>query len=830
MALHKSLTTQLKKHFTEAQLKDPALCNFIEAVNTSYTSFEKNKKESLQSNIEKEYLLEMAKLSEEKYKNILEKSTDIIYKTNCDGYFIFVNPVAERLTGYSESELLHTHFSELIRQDYHKMTQSIYRKQVRLKKATSYVEFPIITKNGEEKWIGQSVQYTALGEDNFELTALAIDITDRKIAEKAVAVREEKYRNIIANMNMGLVEVDLKEVIQHCNQGFCDLSGYQREELIGKNIVDVLVCESSKSIVKNKTQERSNGLSDSYEIEIKNKRGYDRWWLVSGAPNYDDSGKLIGSVGIHLDITERKRLEQELNTSKQKAEESSRAKETFLANMSHEIRTPLNAIIGMIRELSLENLTNIQEVYVQNTSVASQHLLSILNNILDISKIEAGEFKLDKTHFDFEAMLHNTVAMMKNSATEKNLYLKSTFSNQLEKIMLGDATRIRQIILNLIGNAIKFTEKGGITVNCISERKSAHNQTVLLSIVDTGVGMSEDYVKNIFTKFSQEDSSTSRTHGGTGLGMAIAHELIHLMNGSIYVDSKKNEGTKVTIELTLPIGDQNKIEGLNPIINLNKTTLKVLLTEDNEFNRLVATKALSRNNCEVTIAVNGSEAIKKLEKESFDVILMDLQMPIMGGIEATKIIRNDLLLATPIIALSANAFTTETEKCIEIGMNDYVTKPFEEQTLMNTIYKNTVQKELVTTKKTGVLVKNRLYDLTNLHDLCGGDTIYLKQLVELFISQTNTSLLKIKNSLKVKDLKTIYEISHQMKSSIESFNILDLKDVIRIIESEAYKGHYSEELSLLIKKLEVGSKKVIQQLQVDFDLNDDVRPLYEYQP
>lgn len=826
MALHTLLSSQIKAYLPKATQNDPAIQDFIEAVNASYMVFEAAPGKSTPN----ETSLEPVKSNDEIYKNILERSTDIIYKTNSDGYFTFVNPVAEIITGFPESELLHKHFSELIHPNFRKMANSIYRKQVRLKKATTYLEFPIVTKSGSEKWIGQSVQYTELSDVDFELTALAIDITDKKAAERLISLQEEKYRNIIANMNMGLVEVDLKEVIQHCNQSFCTLSGYSQEEIIGKNIVDVLVCESSKFLLKNKTHQRSGGLSDSYEIEIKNKRGYSRWWLVSGAPNYDDSGNLIGSIGIHLDITERKRLERELKASKEKAEDSSKAKETFLANMSHEIRTPLNAIIGMIRELSLENLTAIQEVYVQNTSVASQHLLSILNNILDISKIEAGEFKLDKTHFDFEAMLYNTVAMMKNSATKKNLYLKFTFSNQLEKIMFGDATRIRQIILNLIGNAIKFTEKGGISVSCISERKTAHNQTVLLSISDTGVGMSEDYVKTVFTKFSQEDPSNSRTQGGTGLGMAIAHELVHLMNGRISVESKKNRGTNVTIELTLPIGNKNEIADSNPIKNLIKTPLKVLLTEDNEINRLVATKALSRNNCEVTIATNGSEAIKTLEKEKFDVILMDLQMPIMGGIEATNIIRNDLLITTPIIALSANAFTTETEKCIEVGMNDYVTKPFEERTLMDAIYKNTFQKELVHTANKTHLPKNNLFDLSSLRDLCAGDTDCLTQLVKLFISQTNNSLIKIKKSAKIKDLKKLYEISHQLKSAIDSFHILDLKDVIRTIENDSYEGRFSEDLLVLINKLETVIKKVVQQLQSDFNLTDDLRPHYEYQP
>ncbi len=294
---------------------------------------------------EQKYAEEALRSSEEKYKNIIEKSTDIIYKTNNNGYFTYVNPVGERITGFSYQELMIKHFSELIRSDYRKRALLFYRDQVREKRSTSYLEFPIITKEGKERWIGQSVQYTQLTDTDYELTALAIDITERKLHEKTIQLQEEKYRNIIANMNLGLIEVDRNEVIQYCNQGFCNLSGYSKEELIGKNIVDILLTPANEEIIKNKTQQRLDGISDIYEIPVHNKQGELKWWMISGAPNYDDAGNLIGSIGIHLDVTERKILEQELEISKLKAEESSKAKETFLANMSHEIRTPLNAIL-----------------------------------------------------------------------------------------------------------------------------------------------------------------------------------------------------------------------------------------------------------------------------------------------------------------------------------------------------------------------------------------------------------------------------------------------------------------------------------------------------
>lgn len=760
------------------------------------------------------------KISEEKYRSIIEKSTDVIYKTDKNGFFTFANPVAERITGFSNEELLTKHFSELIRNDYKKTAMLFYRKQVMFRNPTTYLEFPILTKQGKEKWIGQSVQYSRINDNNFELTALAIDITEKKIQERTILLKEEKYRNIIANMNMGIVEVDMHEIIQYCNQGFCTLSGYSSDELIGKNITETLVLKSHHEIVKSKVPKRRAGVSDIYEVPIKNKNGDLRWWIVSGAPNYDDAGNLIGSIGIHLDVTERKLLEQELETSKQKAEESSKAKEAFLANMSHEIRTPLNAIIGMLRELSHENLNETQKIYLQNTSTASQHLFSVLNNILDISKIEAGEFNLDLRHFNLDTVLNEVSSIMKNKALEKNISLNVSVSKNVKKTLIGDAVRIKQVLLNLVGNSIKFTEKGEVSIICSLESKTLSEQTLSISIADTGIGMDPSYLKNIFTKFSQEDLSTSRKYGGTGLGMAITRELIHLMKGTIDVQSEKNVGTIIHVKITLPIGHHS--EPTREETLLRNTTgsekIKILLTEDNEFNRLVATKTLNRHNCIVTEAVNGADAVEKLKTECFDVILMDLQMPVLDGIEATQVIRNELGITTPIIALSANAFKNEIDHCLKIGMNDYVTKPFDEKQLLDSILKNvemhkTKNKETSANTAVSEGTSGKLYDITKMTGLCGGDTEFLKKMIEIFIQQSRTSTKQIKEAMAVRDLKTVFQISHKIKPGIDNLGIECLKTQIREIEKDAKTGVYSTKLENLVSYTDDILKKVVTDLE-----------------
>ena len=884
------------------------------------------------------------KLSSERYRNIVENSTDIIYKINEKGYFTYVNQVAERITGFNQNELISKHFTELVKDSYKKEAIIFYNRQVKNKKSTSYYEFPISTKSGEVKWIGQSVQLSQINTTDFELTALAIDITEkkkyelqlidtnkrlellktlinntsdgiqvskengqmvyvnkeasarlgidrkqvsnyyvkdfekifkdpiawnkhvtevktkgtliiegenfniltnnsfpvevtvkfieidsvgyiiatsreiteRKRIEASIKLQKEKYQNIIANMNLGLLEVDANENIQFVNPGFEFISGYKENELIGKNAHKLFVSESHENLVKSKTKLRTQGKSDMYEVPVRNKKGELKWWMISGAPNYDEKGNITGSIGIHLDITDQKQLELDLELSKSKAEESSKAKEAFLANMSHEIRTPLNAIIGMIRELSKEKLSDVQETYVQNTSIASQHLLSVLNNILDISKIEAGELQLDLHHFDLQKILNDVKSIMLAKCGEKSLFLKINHLENKNVFFIGDSSRFRQILLNLIGNAVKFTHSGGITVEYDVQDLHQGYQAVYISVNDTGVGMDESYLKNIFNKFSQEDSSTSRKYGGSGLGMSITKELIQLMNGSIEIKSKKNVGTTIYLKFLIPIGDSTKLlkEDIIPLSNTSKL-IEILLVEDNEFNRLVAGNTLNHFNCIVTEAVNGQEAINILKTgKKFDVILMDLQMPIMDGFESTTIIRNELKINTPIIALTANAFKSELEQCINLGMNDCVTKPFEEEKLINSIYKLTkFNVEAINTNQTIVQNNEKLYNLHQLNIVSRDDHEYCKKMIGIFIEHTALSISQINESYLEKDLNAVYSVVHRIKPSIDLMGIESLKEPIRFIERNAKDLNDSEVLTKQINFLFMVLNKVINQLK-----------------
>lgn len=759
-------------------------------------------------------------LSEERYRNIIEKSTDVIYKANKAGCFTYVNPVAERVTGFKQEELLGKHFSELIRKDHRKAVVDFYLAQVFEKKRTTYFEFPIVSKEGNELWIGQSVQRSDLSHNDIEFTARAIDITVRKNYERSMHLQNEKYRNIISNMNLGLLEVDLDGRVQFVNQAFTTLSGFEAEEIILKKAADLFVSEKSAKLVNEKTQLRSKGLSDMYEIEVTTKEGEQRWWMISGAPNYNDKGQLIGSIGIHLDITEKKELELALESAKARAEESSNAKAAFLANMSHEIRTPLNGIIGMIRELSYENLPEKQMKYVNNASVASQHLLSVLNNILDISKIEAGELSLEQHHFRLIDTVKDVKSIMLNRAREKGLLLSLNLHEIKDVTYLGDSARIRQMLLNLIGNAIRFTSTGGIFVESTIIEKHKELHTISISVEDTGIGIDEAYQQNLFKKFSQEDSSTSRKYGGTGLGMAITHEIVQLMGGTILVKSKKGEGTRIELIFDLPLGDDAKTKDEQSRLLLSDLSyLNILLVEDNEFNRAVACNTLGRFKCRVVEAENGLVALDLLAKNKFDLILMDLQMPVMDGFETSKIIREKLALSIPIVALTANVFKSDLEKCVNVGMNDYVTKPFEEDKLMRVILKVLqinpmpfhVKQEAVGEKTTN----EKLYKLDKLLDMSGNDNAYVQKMIGIFTDQILQAIENIQTAYKVGDLEVLYQVSHKIKPSLASMGIDQLYQTIRNVEQSSKERNNSQQLKDEVNFLVTTLKLVLEQLRLE---------------
>ncbi|MBO9199587.1 MULTISPECIES: PAS domain S-box protein [Niastella] len=644
------------------------------------------------------------------------------------------------------------------------------------------------------------------------------DITERKRSEIKLKRQEEKYRSIIANMNLGLIEVDLDENIRYVNQSFCLLCGYEEYELIGKNASDLFVKEENKEMIRNKNSSRLLGLSDAYEMNVNTKNSDANWWLVSGAPLYNDKQQLIGSIGIHLDITEQKMLQRQLEEAKKIAEKSVHAKDLFLANMSHEIRTPMNAILGMSKQLQKTILNQQQQSFLEIIGTAAENLLVIINDILDFSKLEAGKVTLEEIGFNMHDLVTNTSRVLKLKAEEKGLQFKVSVAPEVDKVLKGDPYRINQVLMNLLSNSIKFTKRGNVTLQCLLNNNHLYSQELVIVISDTGKGMDEGYLKNLFNKFSQEDESIARSYGGTGLGMSIVKQLVELMNGTIEVQSRKGEGTIVTILLEFAKGVENDLpkkdnSHVEAHILADK---KILLVEDNEMNRVVAETILNQYGAAISEAVNGMEALEALRNNHFDIVLMDIQMPVMDGLEATHHIRQDLASNIPIIALTANAVKGEMEKCIQAGMNDYLSKPFEEEDLVRLIAKWLGRETHFGPVKITAIDETPLYDLCKLKQITRGDKKFILKMLQLFISETTIGIKNMETAFEQKDIKQVQFLAHRMKSSLNNLNISSAATLAEKIETGVWVDPELPALKKHIIALRTIMDKVIPMIMTDY--------------
>lgn len=377
-----------------------------------------------------------------------------------------------------------------------------------------------------------------------------------------------------------------------------------------------------------------------------------------------------------------------LNDSERKIKEASLMKEQFMANMSHEIRTPMNAIIGFTNILKRTELKPEQRQYVQNIHSAGENLLALINDILDLSKIESGMMQLEDTNFSLRSLVSSVSAMFHEKIQEKGLKYEAVTDDNVPDILCGDAVRLTQILVNLLGNAVKFTENGEINFSCHLLHSGEHRVEIQIIIKDTGIGIAKEKQARIFERFQQAETETTRKFGGTGLGLSIVRQLVELQGGSINLKSEPGKGSEFSIKLPFKLPDEEKMlsEALaseNHAISVND--VKILIAEDNVMNQQLIKHLMKNWGMSFVLVNNGAEAVAKIKGEEFSVILMDIQMPEMDGYTATGIIRNELKSEIPIIAMTAHAMTGEKERCLQLGMNDYISKPLKETVLYNII-------------------------------------------------------------------------------------------------------------------------------------------------
>jgi two-component system, sensor histidine kinase and response regulator len=478
--------------------------------------------------------------------------------------------------------------------------------------------------------------------------------------------------------------------INYVNQAFVNSSGYARADIIGQNPSRFKSGKTPQSTYVAMWAALNEGQSWQGELINLNKQGEEFIELTWISPIRQDDGTVSHYLAVKEDITERKKTDARLVAAKERAENLAKTKSQFLANMSHEIRTPMTAIIGF-SDLALHEQEP-QEIdsYLQDINTASKHLLDILNDILDVSKLDAGMMTLQLERFSLADIRTMLYGLFINTAQTKGLSLGINIALKIPDVLIGDSLRLRQILINLLGNALKFTQQGSVTLSVSLEQLTTTDALLLFAITDTGMGISTEQQQRLFQPFTQVDEGYARNFEGTGLGLVISQDLVQLMGGSIKLDSHIGLGSCFSFELRLPLAD---VEASQPQIiaatTLNPDPLKdvkILLVEDDAFNQKILTKVLNSLGASIVLANNGLEALAALEQDNVDIVLMDLHMPIMDGYEATLAIRKlGRYAQLPIITISASVTDEAKRRCLATGMNDFVSKPINKIELLTTL-------------------------------------------------------------------------------------------------------------------------------------------------
>jgi PAS domain S-box-containing protein len=657
------------------------------------------------------------------------------------------------------------------------------------------------------------------------------NITEIKETEEKLRKLSE-FQDIMLNAtDYSIVTTDAATgIVLSFNAGAERMLGYSAEEIIGKNNPGIYhdlneVVARAKVLSEELQMEVKPGID---VFRIKTKLGYKsdvhEWTNIRKdksritvemaiSPLRNKDNEIFAYISISKDITEQKKLQDELIKAKQIAEESVILKEAFLANMSHEIRTPMNAIIGFT-DLLLKKKLQAQELdYVQTIKKSGENLLRIINDILDVSKIDSGVMEFEEHPISIREIFSSLNIMLSQKAKDKKLDLNFEFDINLPDTVLGDPTRLTQIILNLVGNAIKFTKKGGVYVFAKLTKELRNIYQVEFSVRDTGIGIATDKLQFVFERFSQAEAHTTRNYGGTGLGLSIARQLVTLQGGTMSVTSVLGKGSVFTFTLPFKKTERKFIHTqLNySVKDIEKLSqLNILVVEDNPINIKFITSLFSNYKIEVTVAENGRIAVGKVESNNYDLILMDIEMPEMNGYETTSVIRYELKNDVPIIAMTAHAMAGEQDKCIALGMNDYISKPINANLLFEKMIM-AVSSQLFTDKKE--TQPKKVINLNFLIESIGNNNQVILETIDIFLAQVPEDLGALNEGVKQKDYVAIKGYAHKMKSTASLIGMKEVEPILAEMETLGAEKKGIDQLEILNDRLNELCKQAIEEMK-----------------
>jgi PAS domain S-box-containing protein len=752
--------------------------------------------------------------------SLIEASRDPLVTISTEGKITDMNQATVNITGITREKLTGTDFFNYFTepQKAREVYQEVFAKE-------SVADSPLTLRHKNGKLTDVLLNGSVYKDDRGNVLGVVIvarDVTAQKLLSK--------YSLSLIEASLDpLVTINTEGKITDMNHATVNITGVAREKLTGTDFFDYFT-EPQKAREVYQEVFAKGSVAD-YPLTLRHKEGKLTDVRFNGSVYKDDRGNVLGVVIFARDVTEQKRIATELTEAKifaeqatliaeeakSKAESATRiaedavkAKQQFLSNMSHEIRTPMNAIIGFTKVVLRTDLTAKQNEYLQAIKMSGDALIVLINDILDLAKVDAGKMTFVMTPFKMASSISSMLHLFETKIQEKNLELVTEYDAAIPEVLVGDPVRLHQIILNLVSNAVKFTSIGNITVSVKLIDQDDERVTIRFSIKDTGIGISVSKIDKIFENFQQASSATSRLYGGTGLGLAIVKQLVEPQGGTISVKSKIDEGSTFSFTLTF-LKTNNQATNGAEIVELDNhiKNIKILVVEDIALNQLLMRTLLEDSGFECEIASNGKVDIEKMKSNTYDLILMDLQMPEMNGFEATEYIRKTLNSAIPIIALTADVTTVDLDKCKAVGMNDYIAKPVDEKTLYSKIISHVRR-----TSPTGVAPKLeaeadnlqervKCIDLDYLMHLTKSSPALMIEMISLYLEQTPPIIQDMKKGLLNKDWDLLYHATHKIIPSFAVMGISsDFESMARKIQEYASSQKQTDGIPILLNKLE----------------------------
>lgn len=677
------------------------------------------------------------------------------------------------------------------------------------------IEFRLMV-NGVLKYVYLTAQVVSVKNERTEkLIGTLQDITQRKNIEREMQLAERQYRSLFENSQHMICMHDLEGTILSINPAGAHAIGFEPEEIIGHSIKKFFYAFADEEYNKYMQNIRTAGSAQGI-LRLRVNNGVTTIWMYSNILLTGQDGQPF-VLSSNVEITNRFEMEKELRKAKRTAEDALVMKDRFVANISHELRTPMNAIVGFTELLLKTQISKEQEEYLQAVHIAGNNLTTMINDVLDLAKIEAGKIEFDAKPFSVNSIMSDTYRVLSQQAIQRGLKLTWECSPDVPTYLLGDELRLTQVLINLVGNAVKFTERGYVHFSCSVQNETEESLELNFMIEDSGIGIPEEKLATIFEPFTQGSAESTRKYGGTGLGLSIVQDLVELQGGQVSVRSATGIGSCFTAIIPYKKVSTEVIQQVEQALQPVEAPgfVRVLIVEDQPLNQQLAQKLIRDFGFASELSVNGKAALDILRSstEPFDVILMDLQMPEMDGYDTTRIIREKLRLTTPIIALTAHSSAGEREKCLDLGMNDYLVKPFRAQELYFKIA-SVIRKQL---KVQSEPVPETESNEKPLRTLAAGDKKFEREMLGMLLRAIPEDYELIVESAGGGNLTKAKSVAHRLKSSVALAGDKVFSSLLEELEHTIANGADAGKITGLLAEMKTRVAPMLAELKKDFE-------------